>query len=178
MFAQQHATCTSGPSLPNHIPEATTRHFEMVTKSVHAKERNTAWTMTHKAYRFDSQCPATHEPLHNKASQNRLDLGNTTVFGVWCIIAYQYGRACREKHLIYVSAQYSELLQCYSTNSKYYEDCVFQHIASASRGDFKSLSPRYPANAFRQIYKLLVMSSSIDLHLEDYLHDPNSKTPD
>lgn len=25
-FAQQQATCTNGPSLPNHIPEATARH--------------------------------------------------------------------------------------------------------------------------------------------------------
>lgn len=26
-FAQQHATCTSGPSLPSHIPDATDRHY-------------------------------------------------------------------------------------------------------------------------------------------------------
>jgi hypothetical protein len=25
-FAQQHATCTSGPSFPSHIPDATARH--------------------------------------------------------------------------------------------------------------------------------------------------------
>lgn len=25
-FAQQHATCTRGPSLPSHIPDATARH--------------------------------------------------------------------------------------------------------------------------------------------------------
>lgn len=28
-LAQQHATCTSGPSLPNHNPDATERHFQM-----------------------------------------------------------------------------------------------------------------------------------------------------
>jgi hypothetical protein len=27
-FAQQHATCTSGPSLPSHIPDATARHCD------------------------------------------------------------------------------------------------------------------------------------------------------
>lgn len=26
-FAQQHATCTSGPSLPSHIPDATDKHY-------------------------------------------------------------------------------------------------------------------------------------------------------
>jgi hypothetical protein len=26
-LAQQHATCTSGPSLPSHIPDATARHW-------------------------------------------------------------------------------------------------------------------------------------------------------
>lgn len=30
MFAQQQATWTSGPSLPNHIPEATARHLNRV----------------------------------------------------------------------------------------------------------------------------------------------------
>lgn len=33
-FAQQHATCTSGPSLPSHMPDATAKHYEAISNMI------------------------------------------------------------------------------------------------------------------------------------------------
>lgn len=94
-FATQHATCTSGPSLPSHIPEPTERHYGNVSS-------NLTSTIPNPTYQPQCLCdksPRSQETADDEASQNRFHLGYTAVPGVYRILLDQRRRKIGQGNL-------------------------------------------------------------------------------
>lgn len=95
-FAQQHATCTRGPSFPSHMPDATDRHCKPSQKNHgHVK----GWDDAYQSKRFCYQRPSAQKLFNDETSKHSLYLGYTAVLCMYRILLDQNAGAKREKDL-------------------------------------------------------------------------------
>lgn len=126
-FAQQHATCTRGPSFPSHIPDDTARTCPRVSLIFQCTEMIVC--KSYQTKRLGHQRPRAQELANDETPQDGLDLGDTAVLGIDGIFLHEQRRTVRKE------------------DAKGQEEKVLDGPLARSRVDAKRLAPEAPSRA-------------------------------